>query len=208
MFSVEYLPLRTSILRFWTLPTVKKSVIHRSPVKSQRKLMRNNPPSHGFPGAFHYEGKGEHTCIKHDLTPFDTDTSNWGHCLGGPPTVMTGFMNLCNYFSLSLKHVSLIQKWQLWPLHTSSGIWQHRETDCFWATSLRGTHGSIPQSWTAVTEPDLTTLTWTSSDKESCACSLQGPPCSGPESPLEPSLITLLCHTFNITDNENKNQEK
>jgi hypothetical protein len=88
----------------------KKSVIHRSPVKSQRKLMRNNPPSHGFPGAFHYEGKGEHTCIKHDLTPFDTDTSNWGHCLGGPPTVMTGFMNLCNYVSLSLKHVSLIQK--------------------------------------------------------------------------------------------------
>jgi hypothetical protein len=30
--------------------------------------------------------------------------------------VMTGFMNLCNYVSLSLKHVSLIQKWQLWPL--------------------------------------------------------------------------------------------
>lgn len=64
--------------------------------------------------------------------------------------------------------------------------------------------GSIPQSWTAVTEPDLTILTWTSSDKGSWACSPQGPQCSGTEFPLEPSSITLFCHAFNITDNEHK----
>lgn len=110
MFSVECLPLRTSFLRFWTLPAITKSVIHRSPVKSQRKLMGNDFPYHGFPGGSHYVGKGEHPCIKHDLTSFDTNTSNCGHCLGRPPTVMTGFINFCNYVSLSPRQVSLIQK--------------------------------------------------------------------------------------------------